>query len=274
MIVRARRDGTGGSFLVRKMRRPEQLHVREEIEMEYVGIVDGIFESRPNRFIAHVKVNGETVVSHVKNTGRCRELLLPGARVFLEYHPEAAAGKRKTAYDLIGVYKGDTLINMDSQAPNRVAFEWVQSEQGAAFLLPEGRGRIRNLRREVVHGDSRFDLAFELESGDRTVTPAFMEVKGVTLEENGVAMFPDAPTERGIKHLNGLARAVGEGYAAYALFVIQMKGVKEFRPNDVTPPAFGEALKNARDAGVTVLAFDCRVTEHTLDMGDEVQVRL
>ena len=108
--------------------------------MEYVGIVDGIFESRPNRFIAHVKVNGETVVSHVKNTGRCRELLLPGARVFLEYHPEAAEGKRKTAYDLIGVYKGDTLINMDSQAPNRVAFEWVQSEQGAAFLLPEGRG--------------------------------------------------------------------------------------------------------------------------------------
>ena len=163
---------------------------------------------------------------------------------------------------------------MDSQAPNRVAFEWVQSEQGAAFLLPEGRGRIRNLRREVVHGDSRFDLAFELESGDRTVTPAFMEVKGVTLEENGVAMFPDAPTERGIKHLNGLARAVGEGYAAYALFVIQMKGVREFRPNDVTHPAFGEALKNARDAGVTVLAFDCRVTEHTLDMGDEVKVRL
>lgn len=106
------------------------------------------------------------------------------------------------------------------------------------------------------------------------MTPAFMEVKGVTLEENGVAMFPDAPTERGIKHLNGLARAVGEGYAAYALFVIQMKGVKEFRPNDVTHPAFGEALKNARDAGVTVLAFDCRVTEHTLDMGDEVQVRL
>ena len=206
--------------------------------MEYVGIVDGIFESRPNRFIAHVKVNGETVVSHVKNTGRCRELLLPGARVFLEYHPEAAEGKRKTAYDLIGVYKGDTLINMDSQAP------------------------------------TRFDLAFELESGDRTVTPAFMEVKGVTLEENGVAMFPDAPTERGIKHLNGLARAVVEGYAAYALFVIQMKGVKEFRPNDVTHPAFGEALKNARDAGVTVLAFDCRVTEHTFDMGDEVQVKL
>ena len=204
--------------------------------MEYVGIVEGIFESRPNRFIAHVKVNGETVVSHVKNTGRCRELLLPGARVFLEYHPEAAEGKRKTAYDLIGVYKGDTLINMDSQAPNRVAFE--------------------------------------LESGDRTVTPAFMEVKGVTLEENGVAMFPDAPTERGIKHLNGLARAVGEGYAAYALFVIQMKGVREFRPNDVTHPAFGEALKNARDAGVTVLAFDCRVTEHTLDMGDKVKVRL
>lgn len=242
--------------------------------MEYTRIVEGTFESRPNRFIAHVQVGNETVVSHVKNTGRCRELLLPGAKVFLEYHPEAAEGKRKTAYDLIGVMKGNTMINMDSQAPNRVAWEWVQSEQAPSFLLPEGNGRVTNLRREVVHGDSRFDLAFDLELGDRTVRPAFMEVKGVTLEENGVAMFPDAPTERGIKHLNGLARAVREGYLAYALFVIQMKGVHVFTPNDTTHPAFGEALKRAQEAGVGVLAFDCLVTDHTLDIADQVAVRL
>ncbi|MBS6954099.1 MAG: DNA/RNA nuclease SfsA [Enterocloster asparagiformis] len=242
--------------------------------MEYTQIVEGTFESRPNRFIAQVKVDGVGVVSHVKNTGRCRELLIPGARVFLEYHPEAAEGKRKTAYDLIGVCKGDTLINMDSQAPNRAAWEWICSEHGPRFLLPDGKGRVKNVRREVVHGDSRFDLAFELESGDLPARPAFMEVKGVTLEENGVAMFPDAPTERGIKHLNGLARAVQEGYLAYALFVIQMKGVHLFTPNAATHPAFGEALKKAREAGVRVLAFDCRVTERTLDIADPVAVRL
>lgn len=254
--------------------------------MEYEKIVEGRFISRPNRFIAHVEVDGRTVVSHVKNTGRCRELLLPGARVFLEYHPEAAEGKRKTAYDLIGVYKGDTLINMDSQAPNRVAWEWMQTEEAAGVLAGEAvcghaagemagepaRARISNLRREVFHGDSRFDLAFTLEIEGRGPQEAFMEVKGVTLEEDGVAMFPDAPTERGIKHLHGLARASETGYLACVLFVIQMKGVHRFTPNYATHAAFGEALKQAREAGVRVLAYDCRVTERamTLDRGVEV----
>lgn len=253
--------------------------------MKYERILEGRFISRPNRFIAHVEVDGRTVVSHVKNTGRCRELLLPGARVFLKYHPEAAEGKRKTAYDLIGVYKGDTLINMDSQAPNRAAWEWLQTPEAVRVLaeaeaarcmapsLPSN-ARISNLRREVFHGDSRFDLAFTLETGDREPREAFMEVKGVTLEENGVAMFPDAPTERGIKHLNGLARASEAGYLACVLFVIQMKGIHRFTPNYATHAAFGEALKRAREAGVLVLAYDCCVTEDTMTVDQGVEVVL
>lgn len=243
--------------------------------MEYEKIVEGRFISRPNRFIAHVEVDGRTVVSHVKNTGRCRELLLPGARVFLEYHPEAAEGKRKTAYDLIGVYKGDTLINMDSQAPNRVAWEWMQTAEAAGVLAGEpAKARISNLRREVFHGDSRFDLAFTLETEGREPQEAFMEVKGVTLEEDGVAMFPDAPTERGIKHLHGLARASETGYLACVLFVIQMKGVHRFTPNYATHAPFGEALKQAREAGVRVLAYDCRVTERAMTLDQRVEVIL
>lgn len=256
--------------------------------MEYEKIVEGRFISRPNRFIAHVEVDGRTVVSHVKNTGRCRELLLPGARVFLEYHPEAAEGKRKTAYDLIGVYKGDTLINMDSQAPNRVAWEWMQTEEAAGVLAGEAvcghaademagepaRARISNLRREVFHGDSRFDLAFTLETEGREPQEAFMEVKGVTLEEDGVAMFPDAPTERGIRHLEGLAQAVKDGYGAAALFVIQMKGVHAFSPHRERHPEFADALKKAKENGVHIWAYDCAVTDRSMKLDAPVPVIL
>ena len=248
--------------------------------MNYEHIVTGTFVSRPNRFIAHVEIDGREAVCHVKNTGRCRELLIPGCTVFLEYHPNAALAGRKTEYDLIGVYKDGLLINMDSQAPNRAAWEWMDSMKGRAFPgpVPASGNALWTTdchRREVTHGDSRFDLAFTLKQmeGDRQV-PAFMEVKGVTLEEKGTAMFPDAPTLRGIKHLHGLADAVREGYEAYVLFVIQMKGMTGFKPNDITHPAFGDALREASLGGVHVLAYDCFVTPDTMTVDRPVPVLL
>lgn len=282
--------------------------------MIYQHTITGTFISRPNRFIAHVDINGQTVISHVKNTGRCRELLIPGVTVILEHHPDAAALGRKTEYDLIGVYKGDVLINMDSQAPNRAAWEWLEDMKhhpGAGQILapvvqpddtdltsddtpadtitrttgdnrsimnsnsPSPLWTPTDIRREVTHGDSRFDLAFTLEeiNGSQRF-PAFMEVKGVTLETDGMAMFPDAPTERGIKHLKGLARAVQEGCRAYVLFVIQMKGIHGFRPNDITHPAFGDALRAASAAGVHVLAYDCTITPDTMSIDSPVPVIL
>ena len=254
--------------------------------MTYEHIVAGTFVSRPNRFIAHVKTGNRTVVCHVKNTGRCRELLIPGAAVILEFHPDAAVSGRKTEYDLIGVYKNDLFINMDSQAPNKAAWEWLTSldgsmdsrgcaEKAGSPFSPLGPYVPCDIRREVTHGDSRFDLAFSLRDWDtKAVSPAFMEVKGVTLEENGVAMFPDAPTERGIKHLKGLIRAHEEGHEAYVLFVIQMKGIRGFTPNDMTHPAFGDALRQAREAGVHVLAYDCLVTPDTMIVDSPVKVIL
>ena len=254
--------------------------------MTYEHIVTGTFVSRPNRFIAHVKTGNRTVVCHVKNTGRCRELLIPGAAVILEFHPDAAVSGRKTEYDLIGVYKNDLFINMDSQAPNKAAWEWLTSldgsmdscgcaEKACSPFSPLGPYVPCDIRREVTHGDSRFDLAFSLRDRDtKAVSPAFMEVKGVTLEENGVAMFPDAPTERGIKHLKGLIRAHEEGYEAYVLFVIQMKGILGFTPNDITHPAFGETLRQAREAGVHVLAYDCLVNPDTMTVDSPVKVML
>ena len=247
--------------------------------MTYEHIVAGTFISRPNRFIAHVETGNRTVVCHVKNTGRCRELLIPGVTVILEFHPDAAVSGRKTEYDLIGVYKNDLFINMDSQAPNKAAWEWLVSLGGGQYTeknhYPLGSYVPFDIRREVTHGDSRFDLAFSLRDRDtKAVSPAFMEVKGVTLEENGVAMFPDAPTERGIKHLKGLIRAHEEGYEAYVLFVIQMKGIRGFTPNDMTHPAFGDALRQAREAGVHVLAYDCLVTPDTMIVDSPVKVIL
>lgn len=233
--------------------------------MRYEHILAGRFLSRPNRFIAHVDVDGETAVCHVKNTGRCRELLVPGGWVYLQDFGPDAAG-RKTRYDLIAAKKerpsGPLLINMDAQAPNKVFAEWA----GAGHF----RQDLTFLRPETVYGASRFDFYYETGAGVR----GFVEVKGVTLEEDGRALFPDAPTERGVKHLEELVRAVGEGYAAHVCFVIQMAGMRSFSPNDATHPAFGAALRRAAEAGVEVLARECAVTPETLEITGRVDVRL
>ncbi len=221
--------------------------------MRYEKIIRATFISRPNRFIARCLVDGEEVVCHVKNTGRCRELLVPGATVLLS--DERGNEKRKTPFDLVSVYKGDRLINMDSQAPNKVAEELMKR------LYPRA-----NIRREVRYGESRIDLFVENE-GKGT----FVEVKGVTLEENGVARFPDAPTERGIKHLSELERAVSEGYGATALFIVQMKGVRYFEPNEKTHPQFADALRHAAQSGVRVMAYDCIVGEGTVEAHEPVR---
>ena len=225
--------------------------------MQYPNMVPGRFLSRPNRFIAHVEIDGQVEVCHVKNTGRCRELLQPGANVWCQ---RAANPNRKTKYDLITVQKGDRLINMDSQAPNIAAGEWLQEG---------GLGTIKNLRAETVHGDSRFDFSFTKDG-----RLCYLEVKGVTLETDGVCAFPDAPTDRGVKHLKGLTAAAKEGFGAYVLFVIQMKDVQYLHPNDATDPDFGKALREAVAAGVTVLAVDCSVTRDTMEIGQLVEVRL
>ena len=225
--------------------------------MYYRHMVPGIFHARPNRFIAHVEIDGEIQISHVKNTGRCRELLPHGAQVWCQRSDNP---NRKTKYDLITVQKGRRLINMDSQAPNTAVEEWLRAG---------GLGELSDLRRETTHGDSRFDFSFALD-GRR----CFLEVKGVTLEHDGVCAFPDAPTERGTKHLRGLTKAVEEGCGAYVLFVIQMEDVEYLHPNDATDPAFGAALRQAAQAGVQVLAVDCRVTADTMTVGGVVPVRL
>ncbi len=249
--------------------------------MHYDSVVTGAFLARPNRFIAHVELGGQTVICHVKNTGRCRELLIPGVKVLLEYHRDAKDKGRKTAYSLIGVWKirdgrSPLLINMDSQAPNQAAWEWVCSQglerlaSGEEKLLAPGRPfHVAHVRREVTYGQSRFDLAFLLDG-----QPAFMEVKGVTLEQDGLAMFPDAPTERGVRHLRELAKAAREGIPCFILFVIQMKEISCFAPNRQTHPAFADALTAAADAGVTVLAMDCRVTKDSMEIDASVPVRL
>ena len=225
--------------------------------MHYKNMVPGIFFARPNRFIAHVQIGENKEICHVKNTGRCRELLPEGALVWCQKSSNPA---RKTKYDLITVKKGQRLINMDSQAPNQAAREW---------LLHGGLGNIQDLRPETVHDDSRFDFSFTLD-GKR----CFLEVKGVTLEQDGVCAFPDAPTQRGTKHLNGLIRAAEEGFGAYVLFVIQMSDVKYLRPNDDTDPAFAAALREAAKKGVTILAMDCAVTEDRMDIRLPVLVKL
>lgn len=211
--------------------------------MQYANMIPGRFLARPNRFIAHVEIDGQTEIVHVKNTGRCRELLPVGAQVWCQKSDNPA---RKTKYDLITVRKGSRLINMDSQAPNQAAKEWLQEG---------GLGEIQNLRPETRHGDSRFDFSFVKDG-----KTCFLEVKGVTLETDGVCAFPDAPTERGAKHLRGLTEAAREGCGAYVLFVIQMADVQYLHPNDTTDPEFGKALREAAAAGVEVLAVDCEVT--------------
>ena len=226
--------------------------------MTYSNISGAVFVDRPNRFIAHVELDGHLQVCHVKNTGRCRELLVPGARVLVQRIDKPG---RKTDLDLIGVWKGQRLINMDAAAPNRVFAEWAL----AGGFLPG----LTLLKAEAVHGDSRFD--FYLEAGPRR---GFVEVKGVTLEEDGVVRFPDAPTERGVKHLRGLERCAQEGYQAWAVFVIQMEGIRHFSPNWATHPQFGQALIQAQSAGVRLLAMDCHVTETSLAIRAQVPIKL
>lgn len=226
--------------------------------MRYNNIVEGKFLSRPNRFIADVKINGKTETVHVKNTGRCRELLVPNATVFLEKSDNPL---RKTEYDLVAVYKGEMLINMDSQVPNDVAFEWLKS--GNLF------SKDAKIRREVKYKNSRFD--FYIEDGKRKF---FLEVKGCTLEQDGIALFPDAPTERGVKHIEELIDCLKEGFEAYILFVIQMKGPKFFKPNDNTHKTFGDALRKAYASGVRILAYDSIVTPNSIRIDKEVPIEL
>ena len=227
--------------------------------MKYNNIVKGKFIERPNRFIAKVEIGGVTETVHVKNTGRCRELLVKGTTVYLE---KSNNPERKTGYDLIAVLKnGKTLINMDSQIPNAVTEEWLR--KGNLF------SKDAVIRREVTHNKSRFD--FYIEEGGRKI---FLEVKGCTLETDGIARFPDAPTERGVKHINELIDCVNEGFEAYILIVIQMKGIKHFEPNDKTHSAFGDALRNAESKGVRILAYDCNVTKDTIEIDKEIKVLL
>ncbi len=223
--------------------------------MRYKNIKEGIFLSRPNRFIAEVEMDGEVKVCHVKNTGRCRELLIKGVRVILDRSDNP---NRRTEYDLIAVCKGDQLINIDSQAPNAVFGEWLKAGGFSGVTL---------IKPECFYKNSRFD--FYAEAGDKRI---FIEVKGVTLEEEGVVMFPDAPTERGVKHLTELSEAVKDGYEAYVYFVVQMNECRYFTPNKKTHPEFAEALKAARDNGVNICAVKCRVTEDGLSINGDVDV--
>lgn len=225
--------------------------------MIYSRMIPGKFLARPNRFIAHVEIDGQAEVVHVKNTGRCRELLPVGAQVWCQLSDNPS---RKTKYDLITVRKGSRLINMDSQAPNLAAKEW---------LAAGGLGEIENLRAETKHGDSRFDFSFTKDGRQ-----CFLEVKGVTLETGGICAFPDAPTERGAKHLRGLTEAAREGYGAYVLFVIQMADVQYLHPNDATDPEFGKALREAAANGVQILAVNCDVSVDEMKIRDFVPVAL
>lgn len=226
--------------------------------MTYENIFPATFLSRPNRFVAEIELEGRRDICHVKNTGRCRELLTPGADIWVQ---KVHSPTRRTEYDLITVRKGDMLVNIDSAAPNRVFAQWVE---GSGYF-----GETARIRPETVHGDSRFD--FYIESGERRI---FVEVKGVTLEHSGVAAFPDAPTERGVKHLHGLKRCVGEGFEAFAVFILQMDGMRYMIPNRDTHPEFAAALAEAKAAGVRLMALGCAVTESTIAVKDFVEVRL
>lgn len=226
--------------------------------MRYEKIKKGIFIERPNRFIAYVEIEGKIEVCHVKNTGRCRELLIDRAQVLVQ---ECSHPGRKTKYDLIAVWKGELLINMDSQAPNKIFGEWLNS--GTYF------SDLEVIKPEQKYGKSRFD--YYLEAGERKI---FAEVKGVTLEEEGVALFPDAPTERGVKHLQELAACMDEGYEAMVVFIIQMKGIRYMQPNDKMHLEFGEALRHLSHKGAKVLAIDCVVTENEIIPDSLVEVKL
>lgn len=230
--------------------------------MKYKEVVKGVFKERPNRFIAKVEIDGCEETVHVKNTGRCKELLLENSVVYLSVSDNPL---RKTKYDLIAVEKqtenGTVLINMDSQAPNDMVAEWLK--KGALF------SKNAIIKREVTFGKSRFDFYVE-DSNNK----AFIEVKGVTLENNGVALFPDAPTERGVKHIKVLCSCVENGYSAYIVFVIQMSGINLFKPNDATHKEFGDALRQAEKAGVSILAYDSVVTNESVCINKPIMIEL
>lgn len=231
--------------------------------MKYPKIKEGIFLHRPNRFLAHVEIDGKEEVVHVKNTGRCKELLVPGCTVYLSVADNLS---RKTQYDIVAVKKclcdgREFLINMDSQIVNDVAGEWLP--KSGLF------SKAALIRREVTYGNSRFD--FYVEDGERRI---FLEVKGCTLEKEGIAMFPDAPTTRGVKHIEELVACTKEGYEAYILFVIAMKGVTVFCPNDETHKAFGDALRAAQCAGVRILVMDSLVTPDSIVIDRSVKIQL
>ena len=223
--------------------------------MRYENIVKGRFLARPNRFVAHVEIDGREEVCHVKNTGRCRELLVRDCTVYLD---KAKNPGRKTKYDLVAVEKGQRLINMDSYAPNIAAGEFLPK------IFPNCI-----IKSEYTYGNSRFD--FYIEDNRRKI---LLEVKGVTLEQDGVVMFPDAPTERGLKHVNELISCVKDGYEAYLLLVVQMDKVKYFTPNYGTHRQFGEALKKASQEGVKLLAYDCAVTPNSMEIKSPVCIKL
>ncbi len=225
--------------------------------MEYSNIKKARFISRPNRFIANVEIDGKPEIAHVKNTGRCRELLIENAEVYVW---ESDNEKRKTKYDLIAVRKGSRLINIDSQAPNRIFYEWLLEEnlfKNVSLIQPEKK-----------YMNSRFD--FYVEADGKKV---FVEVKGVTLEEDGIARFPDAPTERGIKHLRELVKAKKDGFDAWVVFIVQMENAKFFEPNYKTHRQFGLELEKAANSGVNVLALECEVTEKTVTAKSPIPVR-
>ena len=224
----------------------------------YPNMVPGTFRARPNRFIAHVEIDGEEEICHVKNTGRCGELLLPGVQVWCQHHEK---GSRKTRFSLISVKKGEKIVNIDSQIPNKLAFDYVKN--GGLGFIPDV------LKAEKTFGNSRFDLYYECAGKMR-----FVEVKGVTLEENGVAKFPDAPTERGEKHLKELEHAAKQGYEARVLFVLQMSPMKHFEPAEERDPKFAAALRHAAQNGVSIKAVECHVTENSLEITKEVEVLL
>lgn len=226
--------------------------------MRYDNILPGKFISRPNRFIANIEINGKVEVCHVKNTGRCKELLTPNAEVFVQ---KSNNPNRKTKFSLISVIKGNRLINMDSQVPNKVVHEWLLS--GGLF------DDITLIKPETKYNNSRFD--FYVETKNKKI---FIEVKGATLENEGIVRFPDAPTERGVKHVKELCDCLNEGYEAYVIFVIQMKNVSYFEPNSETHKEFADVLRSAKKIGVHVLAVDCEVNKDTIDIKNFVNVRL
>ncbi len=228
--------------------------------MKYENIVKGKFIERPNRFVAFVEIGGIRTMVHVKNTGRCKELLVPGTEVYLQHSPSS---KRKTDYSMVSVKKENLFINIDSQAPNQVVYEAIRSGKIHEFNKPD------LIKKEVPFGTSRFDLYYE-----SYPHRGFIEVKGVTLEENGIAMFPDAPTKRGTRHVLEMMDAVKAGYRGFVIFLVQMKGVHSFTPNKKTDPAFAEALKQASNNNVTILAYDCNIAEDFMEISESVSISL